>query len=78
MLNMFTAPTETSGTITTWAIIEMMRNSNLPAKAQAEVRKFGETSSSIPLLIPRKCMEETTINGYTIPLKTRVMVNVYT
>uniref|UniRef100_M1DJP0 Cytochrome P450 hydroxylase n=1 Tax=Solanum tuberosum TaxID=4113 RepID=M1DJP0_SOLTU len=31
----------------------------------------------VPLLIPRKCREETNINGYTIPLKTRVMVNVY-
>ncbi|XP_006339044.1 premnaspirodiene oxygenase-like [Solanum tuberosum] len=30
-----------------------------------------------PLLIPRECREETSINGYTIPLKTRVIVNVY-
>ncbi|XP_025883594.1 premnaspirodiene oxygenase-like [Solanum lycopersicum] len=31
----------------------------------------------LPLLIPRECREETNINGYTIPLKTRVVVNVY-
>ncbi|KAL3357074.1 hypothetical protein AABB24_017649 [Solanum stoloniferum] len=31
----------------------------------------------LPLLIPRECREETNINGYTIPLKTRVLVNVY-
>ncbi|XP_015056279.1 premnaspirodiene oxygenase-like [Solanum pennellii] len=31
----------------------------------------------VPLLVPRECREETNINGYTIPLKTRVMVNVY-
>ncbi|XP_060176862.1 premnaspirodiene oxygenase-like [Lycium barbarum] len=31
----------------------------------------------LPLLVPRECREETNINGYTIPLKTRVMVNVY-
>ncbi|KAK6778637.1 hypothetical protein RDI58_025355 [Solanum bulbocastanum] len=30
-----------------------------------------------PLLIPRECREETNINGYTIPLKTRVVINVY-
>ncbi|KAK4725026.1 hypothetical protein R3W88_027805 [Solanum pinnatisectum] len=29
-----------------------------------------------PLLVPRECREETNINGYTIPLKTRVLVNV--
>ncbi|CAN4118327.1 unnamed protein product [Withania somnifera] len=31
----------------------------------------------LPLLVPRECREETKINGYTIPLKTRVMVNVW-
>ncbi|MCE0482204.1 hypothetical protein HAX54_040705 [Datura stramonium] len=31
----------------------------------------------IPLLIPRECREETDINGYTIPVKTKVMINVW-
>ncbi|OIT27493.1 cytochrome p450 71d7 [Nicotiana attenuata] len=31
----------------------------------------------LPLLVPRECREKTNINGYTIPLKTRVMVNVW-
>ncbi|CAN4114282.1 unnamed protein product [Withania somnifera] len=31
----------------------------------------------VPLLTPRECMEETDINGYTIPMKTKVMVNVW-
>nr|XP_016488784.1 PREDICTED: premnaspirodiene oxygenase-like [Nicotiana tabacum] len=31
----------------------------------------------LPLLLPRECREETNINGYTIPLKTRVMVNAW-
>ncbi|XP_059280212.1 premnaspirodiene oxygenase-like [Lycium ferocissimum] len=30
-----------------------------------------------PLLVPRECREETTINGYTIPIKTRAFVNVW-
>ncbi|CAN4126568.1 unnamed protein product [Withania somnifera] len=31
----------------------------------------------VPLLTPRECMEETDINGYTIPVNTKVMVNVW-
>ncbi|KAF3640299.1 putative premnaspirodiene oxygenase-like [Capsicum annuum] len=31
----------------------------------------------LPLLIPRECMEEVDTNGYTIPFKTKVMVNVW-
>ncbi|XP_049347936.1 premnaspirodiene oxygenase-like [Solanum verrucosum] len=30
-----------------------------------------------PLLLPRECREEVDINGYTIPLKTKVMVNTW-
>nr|ABC69421.1 CYP71D20v2 [Nicotiana tabacum] len=30
-----------------------------------------------PLLVPRECREDTDINGYTIPAKTKVMVNVW-
>ncbi|XP_055818836.1 premnaspirodiene oxygenase-like [Solanum dulcamara] len=30
-----------------------------------------------PLLLPRECREELDINGYTIPLKTKVMVNAW-
>jgi len=30
-----------------------------------------------PLLIPRECREEVDIDDYTIPLKTKVMVNVW-
>ncbi|KAG5587182.1 hypothetical protein H5410_047616 [Solanum commersonii] len=102
MIDMFAAGTETSGTITIWAMTEMMRNPSVLTKAQAEVRKsFKEKETfnediieelkylkqvveeilrlhpPFPLLVPRECMEETNINGYTIPLKTRVMVNAY-
>ncbi|XP_049395444.1 premnaspirodiene oxygenase-like [Solanum stenotomum] len=31
----------------------------------------------LPLLLPRECREEVDINGYTIPLKTKVMVNAW-
>ncbi|XP_055818835.1 premnaspirodiene oxygenase-like [Solanum dulcamara] len=32
---------------------------------------------TLPLLAPRECREEVDLNGYTIPLKTKVMVNVW-
>ncbi|XP_055818837.1 premnaspirodiene oxygenase-like [Solanum dulcamara] len=32
---------------------------------------------ALPLLVPRECREEVDLNGYTIPLKTKVMVNVW-
>ncbi|KAG5628967.1 hypothetical protein H5410_000684 [Solanum commersonii] len=31
----------------------------------------------LPLLLPRECREEVDINGYNIPLKTKVMVNTW-
>ncbi|XP_060214645.1 premnaspirodiene oxygenase-like [Lycium barbarum] len=31
----------------------------------------------VPLIAPRECREETNIKGYTIPLKTRVLVNAW-
>uniref|UniRef100_M1A4C9 Cytochrome P450 n=1 Tax=Solanum tuberosum TaxID=4113 RepID=M1A4C9_SOLTU len=30
-----------------------------------------------PLLLPRECREETRIGGYTIPVKTRVLINAW-
>ncbi|CAN4114286.1 unnamed protein product [Withania somnifera] len=102
IVDMFTAGTETSSTIAVWAMVEMMRNPSILAKAQVEVREafrdkitFDKTNVEdlkylklviketmrlhppIPLLLPRECMEETIINGYTIPVKTKVMINAW-
>ncbi|XP_015057944.1 cytochrome P450 71D7-like [Solanum pennellii] len=102
IVDMFTGGTETTSTITTWAMAEMMRNPSILAKAQAEVReafkgnvKFDKYDveelkylklvvketlrlhPSVPLSVPRECREETDINGYTIPLKTKVLINVW-
>ncbi|MCD7460821.1 hypothetical protein HAX54_044500 [Datura stramonium] len=102
IIDMFAAGTETSSTTIIWAMVEMMKNPNIFAKAQAEVREtFKEKVTfdtndveelrylklviketlrlhpPLPLFAPRECREETDINGYTIPVKTKVMVNVW-
>ncbi|CAN4115082.1 unnamed protein product [Withania somnifera] len=102
IVDMFAGGTETSSTIAVWAMVEMMRNPSILAKAQVEVREafrdkitfdkvdvedlkylklvIKETMrlhSPLPLLVPRECMEETIINGYTIPVKTKVMINAW-
>ncbi|KAM3250751.1 cytochrome 71D7 [Capsicum annuum] len=102
IVDMFAAGTETSSTTTVWAMVEMMKNPSILAKAQAEVREAFRDKATfdnidveelkylklvvketmrfhapVPLLVPRECREETNINGYTIPVKTKVMVNVW-
>nr|XP_016439312.1 PREDICTED: premnaspirodiene oxygenase-like isoform X1 [Nicotiana tabacum] len=100
--DMFAAGTETTSTTIDWAMVELIRNASVFAKAQAEVREvfrrietFDENDVEelkylklviketlrlhppLPLMLPRECREETNINGFTIPLKSKVMVNVW-
>ncbi|CAN4126566.1 unnamed protein product [Withania somnifera] len=102
IVDMFAAGTETSSTTAVWAMVEMMKNPSILAKAQAEVREAFKDNvtldkidveelkylklvvkesmrfhAPVPLLVPRECREEVDINGYTIPVKTKVMVNVW-
>uniref|UniRef100_M0ZQQ4 Cytochrome P450 hydroxylase n=2 Tax=Solanum tuberosum TaxID=4113 RepID=M0ZQQ4_SOLTU len=99
---MFAAGTETASTIIDWAMVEMIKNSSILFKAQAEVREafrgketFDENiieklkylklivketlrlHPPLPLMLPRECREVVDIDGYTIPSKTKLIVNVW-
>ncbi|KAL8521900.1 hypothetical protein ACS0TY_012161 [Phlomoides rotata] len=101
VFDMFSAGTETTSTTIDWAMAELMRNPDVLAKAQGEIRDaFNEKwrveesdmqgikylklviketlrlHPPIPLL-PRACREECKVDGYTIPVKSKVMVNIW-
>ncbi|RYQ80403.1 hypothetical protein Ahy_Scaffold1g106839 isoform E [Arachis hypogaea] len=84
--DMFVAGTDTTASTIEWAMAEMIKN---PRKTIHEtdiedlcylklvVKETLRLHSPSPLLIPRECTEATNIHGYAIPIKTRVMVNVW-
>ncbi|KAE8704309.1 hypothetical protein F3Y22_tig00110458pilonHSYRG00470 [Hibiscus syriacus] len=63
----------TSSTTAEWALSEMMKNPRVMEKAQAEARLHPP----LPLLLPRQNNERCEINGYEIPVKTKVIVNAW-
>ncbi|XVE50823.1 hypothetical protein DITRI_Ditri01bG0194500 [Diplodiscus trichospermus] len=100
LLDVFVAGSDTSFTTLEWAMSEMLKNSRVMQKAQAEVRKVFNRKGNVdveglheldylklvtketlrlrpplPLLIPRECRKRCKINGYDIPVKSRMIIN---
>lgn len=100
--DMFTGGSDTAATLINWTMAEMLKDTRVLKKAQAEVREginrrgkideatFEEFSylkavikeslrlhPSVPLLLPRENREAVVINGYDIPVKSRVIVNAW-
>ncbi|KAG6689940.1 hypothetical protein I3842_11G198400 [Carya illinoinensis] len=81
ILDIFSAGSETSATTVNWAMSEMIKHPRGMKAAQDEVREVldrkGELHPPGTLLLPRECSESCVINGYEIPIKTKVLVNVW-
>ncbi|CDP07887.1 unnamed protein product [Coffea canephora] len=77
VIDVFSAGTETSSTTVEWAMSEMVRNPNVMAKAQSEIRTAFKGKKKIEETDIQELKEQCEIEGYTIPVKTRVLVNAW-
>ncbi|WMV22084.1 hypothetical protein MTR67_015469 [Solanum verrucosum] len=77
MQDMFIAGAETSSAIIIWALAEMIRNPRTMAKAQFEVRQVLKGKTIFEDTDLEELKEETRIGEYTIPVKTRVLINAW-
>ncbi|CAI0444436.1 unnamed protein product, partial [Linum tenue] len=91
LLNMFLGGTDTTTTEIEWTMSEIMKNPGVMQRVQKEARGvFQENVNEEKLheleylnaviketLIPKETPEKVEINGFEIPIKSRVMVNVW-
>ncbi|KAG8391625.1 hypothetical protein BUALT_Bualt01G0206800 [Buddleja alternifolia] len=101
IFDMFSAGTDSSSITIDYAMVELMKNPDVMAKAQAEVREAFKGKKVVeesdlhalnylkliiketlrlhppaPFLV-RQCIDECKVNGYSIPLKSKIMINVH-
>ncbi|KAL4193284.1 hypothetical protein AMTRI_Chr06g198620 [Amborella trichopoda] len=89
VMDMFVAGTATTATALVWGMSELMKNQLALKKAQDErdlhqlhylkavVKEILRLHPPGPLLVPRELIEDCNIEGYHIPVKTRVLVNAW-
>ncbi|CAI0540409.1 unnamed protein product [Linum tenue] len=93
ILDVFTGGMDTSASTTEWTMSQLVQNPNVLRLAQEEVRRvFGDKGNVSEdrlheltyldavikeSLLPRETRETVEINGFVIPAKTRVLVNVW-
>ncbi|KAM7251314.1 hypothetical protein ACFE04_023197 [Oxalis oulophora] len=75
ILDIFIAGTETSSTTIEWAMSELLRNPRVMKKAQGE--ETFRLHPPAPLLVPRECIERCEINGFEIPVKSKIIINAW-
>ncbi|KDP39019.1 hypothetical protein JCGZ_00776 [Jatropha curcas] len=70
MLDIFLDATETSTTVIEWAMSEMLKDSRV-------TKNGAGRDKAAPLLAPRECLEAVKIDGYEVPINTRVIINAW-
>ncbi|CAN0899539.1 Cytochrome P450 71D8 [Linum grandiflorum] len=80
ILELFLGGIETSSTTIEWIMSEMITYDRVLQKAQEEDMIISEglrLHPPLPLLVPRENDNKAELNGYDIPMKTQVIVNVW-
>ncbi|KAF8033912.1 hypothetical protein BT93_C0250 [Corymbia citriodora subsp. variegata] len=90
ILELISAGTESSSTTVEWAMSEMLKNPNVMAKAQNEIRQVLKGKDRLNCIIketfrmhppspfiPRAPRQGCKINGYDIPMNARVLIHAY-
>ncbi|CAD6211642.1 unnamed protein product [Miscanthus lutarioriparius] len=87
IFDMFTAGTGTLASSLDWGMSELMRNQRVMGKLQREaadlpylklvIKETLRLHPPVPLLVPRESIDACEIEGFTIPARSRVIVNAW-